>query len=144
MLFLEDILRTIIVALLLETASIINQYRIQSQENLLTDNNLLFYKFTELVKKHYIQHQSVQFYADQLCITNKYLIQLVKKATSKTPHLILNEYLIKEALVLLGNPSKPIVQIADHLGFNSSSSFGRFFKKHTSYTPQEYRKQHKI
>ncbi|WP_260392516.1 helix-turn-helix domain-containing protein [Empedobacter falsenii] len=56
----------------------------------------------------------------------------------------MDEYLLKEAYVLLGYSEKTIVQIALDLGFNSSSSFGRFFKKYTSISPQQYRKQQHI
>ena len=143
-LFLEDIIRSIIFSLLLECASIIGKQRTENQEDESPEINTLFCKFIQLVQENIITHQDVQFYADQLFITNKYLIQLVKKATRKTPHVIIDEYLLKEAYVLLGYSEKTIAQIALELGFNSSSSFGRFFKKYTSISPQQYRKQQYI
>jgi AraC-like DNA-binding protein len=59
-----------------------------------------------LVKENILQHKDVQYYADKLFITNKYLILIVKKATGKTPHQIIDEALLKEACVLLGYPEK--------------------------------------
>lgn len=143
-LFLEDIVRSIIFTLLLESASIIAEQYSKENKNHSREINTLFCKFTQLVQENVIAHKDVQFYADQLFITNKYLIHLVKKATKKTPHVIIDEYLLKEAYVLLGYSEKTIVQIALDLGFNSSSSFGRFFKKYTSISPQQYRKQQHI
>ncbi len=141
--FIEDIIRTIIINLLLETATLVDKERDKKTE----DNhevNSLFLKFHELLAEHISSHKDVQFYADRLFITNKYLIVVVKRATGKTPHDIINNTLLKEALVLLGNPEKTISQIASEIGFSSTSSFGRFFKKYVSLSPQEYRRQQHI
>ncbi|WP_413531830.1 helix-turn-helix domain-containing protein [Empedobacter brevis] len=140
-LFLEDIIRSIIFTLLLASASIIAEQQIKNNKNDSSEINTLFCKFTQLVQENVIEHKNVQFYADQLFITNKYLIHLVKKATNKTPHVIIDEYLLKEAYVQLCYSEKTIAQIALELGFNSPSSFGRFFKKYTSTSPQQYRKE---
>lgn len=142
--FVEDIIRTIIFNLLLEVTSVIDSQRAENEKEIAQETNNLFYKFTKLVQENVTVHQDVQFYADQLCITNKYLINIVKKATGKTPHVIIDEYLLKEACVLLGYPDKTISQIAFDTGFNSTSSFGRFFKKYASISPQEYRKRQSL
>ncbi|WP_211229762.1 helix-turn-helix domain-containing protein [Olivibacter sitiensis] len=132
------------VNLLLEVASVMDGQRTETEKEIVQDTNNLFYKFTELVQENVTAHQDVQFYADQLFITSKYLISIVKKATGKTPHVIIDEYLLKEAYILLGYPEKTISQIAFDTGFNSPSSFGRFFKKHASISPQEYRKRQSL
>lgn len=142
--FSEDIIRTIIFNLLLEVASVIDSQRVETEEEITQDTNNLYYKFTELVQENVTAHQDVRFYADQLFITSKYLISIVKKATGKTPHTIIDEYLLKEAYILLGYPEKTISQIAFDTGFSSTSSFGRFFKKYTSISPQEYRKRQSL
>ncbi len=141
--FIEDIIRSIIINLLLETATLVDKQRKEKTEDNYEANNL-FFKFNELLAAHVSSHKDVQFYADRLFITNKYLIVVVKKATGKTPHEIINETLLKEASVLLGNPEKTISQIALEIGFSSISSFGRFFKKYVSISPQEYRRQQSV
>jgi AraC-like DNA-binding protein len=73
-------------------------------------------------------YRTVQFYAEQLCISNKYLIEIIKKSSGKTPHEVIDEALLKEAYVMLGNPELTISEIAFELQFNSASAFGRFFK----------------
>lgn len=138
--FTADIIRTIIFNLLLEIADELTLAdQIASDINLETNN--LFYKFTDLVQRHSNQYREVQYYADQLFISNKYLINIVKKASGKTPHEIIDESLLKEAYVLLGNPEKTISQISYEIGFNSISAFGRFFKKYSTLSPSEYRKR---
>ncbi|MGF1923861.1 MAG: helix-turn-helix domain-containing protein [Bacteroidia bacterium] len=54
-----------------------------------------------------------------------------------------NNYRIAYAMDMLKDPSKDKVTILEILyeaGFNSKSSFNTAFKKHTGYTPTEYRK----
>ncbi|QNL49849.1 AraC family transcriptional regulator [Olivibacter sp. SDN3] len=141
--FIEDIVRTIIINILLEIATLVNTQRAEKTDDTEETNNL-FFKFTKLVQENATFRKDVQFYADKLFITNKYLITVVKKATGKTPHEIIDENLLKEACVLLGNPEKTIFQIALDTGFSSTSSFGRFFKKYAAISPQEYRKQQSL
>lgn len=138
--FIEDIIRSIMINLLLEVASIIEMKSLDKKEPLPDENNV-FFKFNQLVQQNAASHKQVRFYADVLCVTNKHLIKIIKKASGKAPHQIIDEAVLKEAFVQLNNPNKTISQIAFDIGFNSTSTFGRFFKKHTSISPMEYRKQ---
>ncbi|WP_299241605.1 AraC family transcriptional regulator [uncultured Aquimarina sp.] len=55
----------------------------------------------------------------------------------------INEYRIKKAITLLENPLNKkltILEILYDVGFNSKSPFNTAFKKHTGYTPSQYRK----
>ncbi|KNB62546.1 helix-turn-helix domain-containing protein [Chryseobacterium sp. Hurlbut01] len=141
--FTEEIIRTIIFNLLLEIAEIISLEEAAPEEKVLKKKEL-FFKFDELVKENILFQKDVGFYAKQLCISDKYLIQLVKNATGKTPHQIIDETLLKEAYVMLGNLRYNITQIADKLQFSSVSAFGRFFKKYASISPTQYRLQQNI
>ncbi len=141
--FTEEIIRTIIFIFLLEIAEIVSLEGGDSKENKKKKKEL-FLKFDELVKENILLYKDVGFYAKQLCISDKYLIEVVKKATGKTPHQIIDEALLKEAYVMLGNPGYSITQIADLLQFSSVSAFGRFFKKYASISPTEYRRQQNI
>jgi AraC family 4-hydroxyphenylacetate 3-monooxygenase operon regulatory protein len=136
--FTEEIIRTIIFNLLLETAEIIEDENGAASEKEEGKKDL-YLKFSKLIRENIREQRTVQFYADQLCISNKYLIDLIKKACGKTPHEVIDETLLKEAYVMLGNPDITISEIAFELQFNSASAFGRFFKKHTSLSPSEYR-----
>jgi len=138
--FTPDIIRTIIFNLLLEIADVLaveDQHAVET----IQEANSLYFKFTDLVQQHCSQSKDVKYYADRLFISNKYLISIVKKASGKTPHEIIDENLLKEAYALLGNPEKTISDIAYAIGFNSISAFGRFFKKYSMLSPSEYRKR---
>ncbi|MFD2541224.1 helix-turn-helix domain-containing protein [Lacinutrix gracilariae] len=140
--FTDEIIRTIIFNILLEIAEITEVNHLIKTE---TNNPIpgLFLKFKELITKNILEHKSVDFYAKKLNISNKYLIEIVKKSSGKTPHEIIDEMLLKEAYTLLGNTSLSVSEISFKLQFNSVSAFGRFFKKHTSISPTSYRlKEH--
>ncbi|MBO9690130.1 AraC family transcriptional regulator [Chryseobacterium sp.] len=141
--FTEEIIRTIIFNLLLETAEIIEQ---ESSVNPGKEEGKkdLYLKFSKLIRENINRERTVQFYADKMHISSKYLIEIIKKASGKTPHEVIDEALLKEAYVMLGNPDITISEIAFELQFNSASAFGRFFKKHTTLSPSEYRIKEKI
>lgn len=141
--FTEEIVRTIIFNLLLETADIMeteNDSCIEKEES----KKDIFLKFSQLIRENIRKDRTVQFYADQLFVSSKYLIEVIKKASGKTPHQVIDEALLKEAYVMLGSPEITISEIAFELQFNSASAFGRFFKKQTSISPSEYRNRENI
>jgi len=137
--FKDEIVRTIIFNLLLETAELLPK---EAPETVLMANNPkdIYFQFLNLVMENITHHKDVNYYAQKLHISNKYLIEIVKKAADKTPHEIIDAHLLKEAVVLLGNPAINISDIAYRLRFNSVSAFGRFFKKHSSISPTDYRR----
>lgn len=141
--FTEEIIRTTIFNSLLEVAEIIDKgdHSLQDREEGRRD---LYFKFNRLIRENIQQYRSVQFYAEKLFVSSKYLIDIVKKASGKTPHVVIDEALLKEAYVMLGNPDITIAEIAFQLQFNSPSAFGRFFKKHTTLSPSEYRNKENI
>ncbi|WP_223605926.1 AraC family transcriptional regulator [Chryseobacterium sp. OSA05B] len=141
--FTEDIVRTIIFNLLLETADIM-----ETEHDSLADKEEskkdIFLKFSQLIRENIRKDRTVQFYADQLFVSSKYLIEVIKKSSGRTPHQVIDEALLKEAYMMLGSPDLMISEIAFELQFNSASAFGRFFKKHTSISPSEYRNRENI
>lgn len=83
--------------------------------------------------------RNVTAYADQLTLTSKYLTETVKEITRKTAGEIIDDFVILEAKLLLDNPALSISEIADELHFSDQSFFGKYFKRHTGFSPKEYR-----
>lgn len=133
----QEMIQTIIFNLLLEIANIVHK-KSPSKKSLNTKKDIHL-QFLQLVRLNVAQHQSVQYYAERLFISNKYLLEIVKKHTGKTPHKIIDETLVKEAIVLLNNPERTISDIAFALNFNSVAAFSRFFKKMTNESPSYFR-----
>ncbi|AMR26425.1 hypothetical protein A0257_04450 [Hymenobacter psoromatis] len=136
----EEILRSLLHVLLHETAPLYAaQHRAAPAGR--TRGQLIAAGFKQLVHRHYATERSLAFYADQLCITPKHLAETVQAATGKSAGAWLTEAVLLEARVLLQNPALPIGQIAAALHFADSSTFGRFFRRHTGLTPARYRQQ---
>ncbi len=101
----------------------------------------IYPKFKELIQVYLPEEKSLDFYAGELCVSTKYLIELIKKEKNTTPRHIIDEQLAKEASLLLSDSNMTINEIADHLQFSSTASFTRFFKRLTGTTPSSYQKQ---
>lgn len=95
--------------------------------------------FTDLLGKHIMTETSVGFYAEQLCISKKYLSLIVKNKTRVSIGTIISIIRMETASRLLRNPEMSIQQIAEAMSFSDQSSFGKFFKKHTGMSPLKYR-----
>lgn len=100
----------------------------------------LFFDFLRLVPIHFADRHDVAFYASQLCITPRYLSQIVREVSGRTVINYINQMLLMEASYLLQQTSLSIVQIADRLHFSEAASFTRFFTRMKGMTPREFRR----
>lgn len=96
--------------------------------------------FFKLVQAHFKEEHNVQFYADKLFISRKYLTKVINKTMFKSPRDIIHHVLAVEARLLLKNPNLNVYDVASQLKFSDQASFSKFFKKHTGKAPLEYRK----
>lgn len=99
----------------------------------------IYREFLALLEKHFREEKSIAFYAEQMCLTPKYLSMVVKKVSGKHGSQWIEEYVALEAKALLRQGNRNIKQVSDMLNFPSQSIFGRFFKKMTGYSPKEYK-----
>lgn len=97
-------------------------------------------KFITLVFQHSGTRREVQFYADSLSITTRYLSSVVKSLTGITPKGIIDSRCIQEIKMQLRTTRDSMQEIAFRLDFPDQSFFNRYFKKHTGITPVDYRK----
>ena len=96
--------------------------------------------FAELLTKHIMEKTSLDFYAEELCISKQYLSLIVKEKTGVSVGRIISIMRIEAAAKLLREPDLTIQQVASMLSFSDQSSFGKFFKKHTGVSPLRYRR----
>jgi len=82
----------------------------------------------------------VGWYAQQLCISPKYLSEMVKNVSLRTPNEWIDNYVTMELRVILKNSSKSIKQIALEMNFPNQSFLGKYFKEHVGMSPSKYRK----
>lgn len=111
----------------------------ENDDQISTRHKSVFESFIELVEKYHNKERSVRFYADKLCISPKYLSQIIKNMSGFSAPEVINKYVILEAQHLLRHTDLSIKEISDQLNFPTTSYFYKYFKTHTGYTPNSYR-----
>lgn len=99
----------------------------------------LFNRFMMLLEKDYKQSRDVNYYADLMHITSKYLTNIVRQVTGHTPKSIIDQYVILQLKMQLKRTGQSVKEIAWEYHFTDVSFFCRYFKRHTGLTPQQVR-----
>lgn len=99
----------------------------------------IVFQFYNLLHQYYLLEKSVNFYADQLKLSPKYLTTLIRQRTGKSISKVITELVIIKAKTYLTATDFPIYQIAEQLHFADSTTFCRYFKTYVGKTPKEYR-----
>lgn len=139
-LYSNNIAKGLIYSLLSEFMSIYHEHKDVSNNQKTSRQEEIIDQFFKLLKENCKQERNVEFYADKMCLTPKYLSSLIKRVTGKSVFEWINTTSIILAKILLKTKEQSISQIAEELNFPNPSFFCRFFKKHTGMTPNEYRK----
>ena len=94
--------------------------------------------FMELVHEYYTEERNIGFYADKLCLTPKYLSQMLYAASGRHAGDWIRDYVILEAKALLKSGKYTVQQVSDMLNFANQSFFGVYFKKEVGCSPKAY------
>ncbi|WP_298316569.1 AraC family transcriptional regulator [uncultured Aquimarina sp.] len=100
-------------------------------------------KYMETEEPYLDSSLTIHKLANQLNLPFKDISILINHHIGKHFFDFINEYRIKKAITLLENPLNEkltILEILYDVGFNSKSPFNTAFKKHTGFTPTQYRK----
>lgn len=96
--------------------------------------------FEELVEQRFKHSKTPSFYADLLNVSPNYLNKICKQERGVTAGEIIRRRVVIEAKRLLEYTLLNVNEISDELHFENASYFVTFFKKHTGFTPESYRK----
>ncbi len=99
----------------------------------------LYDQFIKEVQRNYTKERNISFYANELCVTSKYLSQVVHQVSGRFASEWISEFVILEAKALLKSRKYTVQQIADMLHFANQSFFGVYFKRYTGYSPTAYK-----
>jgi len=134
----EELYRISLNLFLYELKLIYAKYSSDTVVSFTRKENLVI-QFLTVLSIHYKKQHHAKFYAGALFITSKYLNKVVKEVTGSSVKALIIEAIISEAKILLEDTQNTFAEIAEEMEFASVSVFSIFFKKHTSYSPSEYR-----
>lgn len=99
-----------------------------------------FQRFLDLLHSTDVKHRTVEAYANDLCISPKYLTTICKKNSGKTANEWITEHVLEDIRYYLKQTDLSIKQVCNQLGFPNPSFFGKYVKDHFGMTPMEFRK----
>jgi AraC-like DNA-binding protein len=134
-----ELVQALLLAMFYDMSDII--YRVeQNSAKKQTRSDVIFSRFINLLQENFRKERRVGWYASQLEITAKYLSEVVKNVSKRTPNEWIDSYVVLEIRVLLKNSPKTIKEITEELNFPNQSFLGKYFKEHVGVSPSEYRK----
>lgn len=103
--------------------------------------NAHFQRFLTLLSNANVKYQTVAAYANELCLSPKYLSSICKKHSDKTANEWIREYVLEDIRYYIKQTSLSIQQVSDRMGFPNPSFFGKYVKEHFGMTPSQLRKK---
>lgn len=101
----------------------------------------LYNELIDAIMEHHREASDVRFYAELLNVSSRYLAQVTRRISGKSPKAIIDDYLIHEIELQLKSTNNTVQEIAYRFGFSSQAHFTKFFKKLKGVSPTEYRKR---
>lgn len=95
--------------------------------------------FINLIMQYFNESRAVEFYANKLNITPKYLSLVCTEVRGQSAKKVIDDYIMTEIKLQLNATSKSIQEISEELNFPDQSSFCKFFKRHSGLSPKQYR-----
>ena len=98
-------------------------------------------QFKNLVEIHFKELKRTSDYSEKLTISANYLNALIKEKLDISAENYIQNRVILEAERLLLNTDLSVTEISFELGFSDKSHFGKYFKKITQESPNNFRKK---
>ena len=97
----------------------------------------------DYIKENYSNYISLDIVAQKFNMNPNYLSGYIKKKIGMNYQDFVNNLRIEQAKKLMSETDMTISEIAGVLGYDNSSSFIRFFKKHVKESPGAFRSKNK-
>ena len=100
----------------------------------------IFDRFIYLVNQYATREHQISFYADKMCLTERYLGTVIRQASGTTAKEWIDRAIVEHIKIELKHTDKSIAQISDEMNFPNPSFFNKYFKRNTGRTPAEYKR----
>lgn len=98
----------------------------------------------EFIRNHLDEDLSLVRLAEQVYLNPSYLSRIYKQETGNNLTEFIDSTRLMQAKRLLHSENLRVGEVARRVGYETASSFTRFFKKATGCSPQEYKEKHMI
>ena len=113
------------------------------QANQLTNSRsreqTIFDRFLQLVTQHCAEQHQIGYYAERMCLTERYLTTVIRQTSGTTAKDWIDRALITRIKIELRHTDKSSAQIAEEMHFANPSFFSKYFRRLTGMTPGEYK-----
>lgn len=133
----------LVITYILEIYELTHKYVESGVVNTSNYVNYIIDKFCLLCNEHHTQERKIEFYAEKLNVSSRYLYKMTMDAFQWTPKQLIDYYVSGSAKKLLLTTVFTNQQIADKLNFPDQATFGQFFKRNVGMSPSEFRSRHK-
>lgn len=133
--FRPEVLQTLLRTLILKVKS-----QLLPIETINDDKKALFIEFQKILDQNIFHTRNAIDYVNMLGCSNHQLNSVVRKFTNKSIKVFIDAILILHAKRLLADTRNNISEVSYLLGFDETTNFAKFFKKHTNQTPSYFKK----
>lgn len=117
------------------------KHTIDSLKDRFTDKNLkLVHQVSSIIQNTYHEQITITSLSSQVYLSPNYMRSIFKEKTGTTIHDYLTKIRLEKAKEMLSDPSLKVQDIAQKVGYESTSYFISLFLKSQGVTPNEYRK----
>ncbi|MDO4554191.1 MAG: PocR ligand-binding domain-containing protein [Lachnospiraceae bacterium] len=109
--------------------------------NMYHEHSPMMEKAIRYIEEHFTERISLRDLAGYLHVNETYLSKLFKKEFSQCFTDYLNEIRINNSIILMGDHSKSLLEIANNVGYNNQSYYTKVFIKMKGVTPKHYRQE---
>ncbi len=138
--FGHETMRNIIRCFAYDLLSNINKHLNRDNDDMLRQGDRIFRRFMLQLADNTNVNRSVKSYADELCVSPKYLTSVCRKHSEYTASELISSAVMSRIKQLLLYSDMSIKEIATEMGFDNLSFFGKYVKKHLGLSPNNYRK----
>lgn len=125
----------------LDLLSSIGQHITEKHNGMLRQGDRLFHKFILMLANNENNERTVQYFAEQLYVSPKYLTSICNQKSGKSASDLITASIIGRIRQLLLYSAKSIKEISNDMNFDNLSFFGKYVKKHLGDSPNNFRKK---
>ena len=111
-----------------------------SEGDMLRQGDRIYRRFMLLLAENSNVNRSVASYAQELCVSPKYLTSVCRKHSDYTASELIATAMVGRIKQLLLYSDLSIKEVAAEMGFDNLSFFGKYVRKHLGLSPNHYRK----